>query len=324
MGLDPKGHRKSLEGRGRRHAHNRAKPTRAPPPPSVRPARHGSTSSGRVSSSFSEGSSFLVRCSCIRSATSARVRSLYLGRRFTIYQMANIVGTNANVAPTVTPTVTSTVVGSSASTHIPHGEKTEKFNGVDFKRWQQKMLFYLTTLNLARFLTEDPPSVQQGENNRASVIALDTWKHSDFLCKNYVLNGLNDSLYGVYSIMKSAKELWDSLEKKYKTEDAGTKKFLVGKFLDYKMIDSKYVISQVQDLQVLLHDLHAERLTVSESFQVTAVIEKLPPLWRDFKNYLKHKRKEMNLEELIVRLRIEEDTKKFERRNGGPSMGKHS
>ena len=29
-----------------------------------------------------------------------------------------------------------------------HHEKPEKFNGDDFKRWQQKMLFYLTTLNL--------------------------------------------------------------------------------------------------------------------------------------------------------------------------------
>ena len=32
--------------------------------------------------------------------------------------------------------------------HVNHGEKPEKFNGVDFMRWQQKMLFYLTTLNL--------------------------------------------------------------------------------------------------------------------------------------------------------------------------------
>ena len=35
---------------------------------------------------------------------------------------------------------------------VSHGEKPEKFNGTNFKRWQQKMLFYLTTLNLARFL----------------------------------------------------------------------------------------------------------------------------------------------------------------------------
>ena len=28
-----------------------------------------------------------------------------------------------------------------------------------------------------------------------------------------------------------------SLDKKYKTEDAGTKKYVVGQFLDYKMMD---------------------------------------------------------------------------------------
>ncbi|GJR61144.1 pol polyprotein [Tanacetum coccineum] len=48
---------------------------------------------------------------------------------------------------------------------------------------------------------------------------------------------------------QTAKELWESLERKYKTEDAGTKKFVVARFLDYKMVDSKNVISQVQDLQ---------------------------------------------------------------------------
>ena len=31
-----------------------------------------------------------------------------------------------------------------------HVNKPEKFGGTNFKRWQQKMIFYLTTLNLAR------------------------------------------------------------------------------------------------------------------------------------------------------------------------------
>ncbi|PHT33884.1 putative late blight resistance protein -like protein R1B-14 [Capsicum baccatum] len=54
-------------------------------------------------------------------------------------------------------------------------------------------------------------------------------------------------------------------------------------------------------------------LIVNEAFQVAATIEKLPPLWKDFKNYLKHKQKEMIVEDLIVRLRIEEDNKAAER-----------
>ncbi|XXG68848.1 hypothetical protein AAC387_Pa06g1848 [Persea americana] len=82
------------------------------------------------------------------------------------------------------------------------------------------------------------------------------------------------------------------------------------------MINSKAVINQVQELQVILHEIHAEGISLSESFQVAAIIEKLPPLWKDFKNYLKHKRKEMKLEDLIVRLRIEEDNRASEKKAG--------
>ena len=118
-----------------------------------------------------------------------------------------------------------------------HGEKPERFKGTDFKRWQQKMLFYLTTLNLARFLNEDGPKLDVGETDKEKLAAVDAWNHSDFLCRNYVLNGLENTLYNVYSPLKTAKELWDSLDKKYKTEDAVLKKFIVGKFLDFKMVD---------------------------------------------------------------------------------------
>ncbi|KAK3043320.1 hypothetical protein RJ639_002563 [Escallonia herrerae] len=116
--------------------------------------------------------------------------------------------------------------------------------------------------------------------------------------------------------MVNAKALWESLERKYKTEDAGSKKFVVSKFLDFKMVDSKTVISQVQEFQLILHDIHAEGMVLGESFQVTALIEKLPPTWKDFKNYLKHKRKEMKLEDLIVRLRIEEDNHQSKKKAG--------
>ncbi|XP_071719215.1 uncharacterized protein [Rutidosis leptorrhynchoides] len=190
---------------------------------------------------------------------------------------------------------------------VSHAEKPEKFTGVDFKRWQQKMLFYLTTLNLARVLTETAPQLVAGDVQIVS--AVEAWKHLDYLCRNYVLNSLENSLYNVYCTIETAKELWESLERKYKTEDAGTKKWVVAKFLDFKMIDSKTIMSQIQELQVIIHDIHAEKMVISQGFQVAAIIEKLPPSWVDFKNYLKHKRKEMTVEDLVVRLRIEEDNK---------------
>ncbi|GJV23603.1 retrovirus-related pol polyprotein from transposon TNT 1-94 [Tanacetum coccineum] len=159
------------------------------------------------------------------------------------------------------------------------------------------MFFFLTTLNLARFLNETAPQVEppaEGQPSNAQAVQATT----------------------------TAKELWESLKRKYKTKDDGTKKFVVARFLDYKMVDSKNVITQVQDLQVLLHDIHAEGMTVSEAFQVAAIIEKLPPSWVDFKNYLKHKRKEMSVEDLIVRLRIEEDNKLAQKNTYAPDSAK--
>ena len=49
---------------------------------------------------------------------------------------------------------------------VSHGEKSKNFNGTEFKRWQQKMLFYLTTFNLARFLQEDAPALKENETDR--------------------------------------------------------------------------------------------------------------------------------------------------------------
>ncbi|CAM8966409.1 unnamed protein product [Rhodiola kirilowii] len=101
------------------------------------------------------------------------------------------------------------------------------------------------------------------------------------------------------------------------------------------MVDSKTVTSQVQDLQDIMHEMNSEGMKVNEPFQVAAVIEKLPSGWKDFKNYLKHKRKEMSMEDLVIRLKNEE--KRFsdkrmrlpsERANimehGGSSKGKKS
>ncbi|KAL0331731.1 UNVERIFIED_CONTAM: hypothetical protein Sangu_1718600 [Sesamum angustifolium] len=87
------------------------------------------------------------------------------------------------------------------------GERTEKFFGNDFKRWHQKVLFYLTTLNLARFLSEEVPIVSEGETDPQKRAAMDAWGHEDFRCRNYILNGLSDTLYNVYNLATTARAL---------------------------------------------------------------------------------------------------------------------
>ncbi|XP_028089438.1 uncharacterized protein LOC114289825 [Camellia sinensis] len=65
---------------------------------------------------------------------------------------------------------------------VNHSEKLEKFSRIDFKIWQQKILLYLTTLNLARFLREDVPILKEDETDRQVVVTVDAWKHADFVC----------------------------------------------------------------------------------------------------------------------------------------------
>ncbi|GKE15073.1 pol polyprotein, partial [Tanacetum coccineum] len=139
-----------------------------------------------------------------------------------------VIDTNVTAPMTALVKVTGATV---TNTVANHAEKPEKFNRQNFKRWQQKTFLYLTTLNLMRFLNETAPQVEpptEGQPSNAQAVQATT----------------------------TAKGLRESLERKYKTEDAGTNKFVV-----------------------LLHDIHAEGMTVSEAFQVAPIIEKLPPSW---------------------------------------------
>ncbi|CAM8907860.1 unnamed protein product [Rhodiola kirilowii] len=100
------------------------------------------------------------------------------------------------------------------------------------------------------------------------------------------------------------------------------------------MVDSKTVTSQVQDLQLIIQEMNTEGMKTNESFQVAVVIEKLPPGWKDIKNYLKHKRKEMSMEDLVICHKNEEDNRLSDKRirlpseraniveHGGSSKGK--
>ena len=53
------------------------------------------------------------------------------------------------------------------------------------------------------------------------------------------------SLYNVYSDKKIVKGFMGITRPKYKIDDAEAKKFIVGRFLDYKILDSKVVVGHV-------------------------------------------------------------------------------
>ena len=101
------------------------------------------------------------------------------------------------------------------------------FHGINFKRWRQKTLFYLTLLNVAYVLTEKKPKKKKSEQ-------LTEEELSQLYCRNYLLNCLSDDLFDYYDqAYKSAKKIWKAFNQKYDTKEAGSEKYACSRFFRF-------------------------------------------------------------------------------------------
>lgn len=55
------------------------------------------------------------------------------------------------------------------------------------------------------------------------------------------------------------------------------------------MVDSKTMLSQVEDMQLIFDTIRDKGMVVTEAFQVVSIIHLFLSSWKDFKKYLKHK-----------------------------------
>ena len=193
-------------------------------------------------------------------------------------------------------------------------DKLEKFEGQDFRRWQRKMHFLLTTLKVVYVLSTPSPEWNENETLETTRKRM-KWENDDYICRGHILNGMSDSLFDVYSNAESAKGLWESLESKYMAEDASSKKFLVSNFMNYKMVDTRPVMEQYHEMLRILGQYTQHDLKMDETISVAVIIDKLPPSWKEFKHALKHKKEELNLVQLGSHLRIEEGLRNQEHDN---------
>ena len=199
--------------------------------------------------------------------------------------------------------------------------KLDKFDGGNFRRWQKKMHFMLTTLNVVYVLTAPYPEEKEDETLEETRVMM-KFENDDYICKGHILNALSDALFDVCSNTETAKEMWDSLEGRYLTEDATSKKFLVSQFMSYKMVDNKSVIDQLHEMQHILNQFKIKNMNMDESIVVSSVIDKLPPSWKDYKKTLKHQTEELTLEQLAVHFTVEEQTRRQEKEELGAGASK--
>lgn len=110
---------------------------------------------------------------------------------------------------------------------------------------------------------------------------------------------MTNVLFDLFISNKSAKAIWETLEKKYGTDDAGKKKYATGKWLQFKMVDDKPIMNQVHEYENLVADILTEGMKMCDVLQANVLIEKLPDTWSNYRNHLKHKKRDMSLEEQL-------------------------
>ncbi|GJS86926.1 zinc finger, CCHC-type containing protein [Tanacetum coccineum] len=159
--------------------------------------------------------------------------------------------------------------------------------------WEKKMHFLLSIMSVVYVLITPIPEDGGDDATVEKIRKRAKWDKDDYVCRGLILNGMSDSLFDIYQNVKSSKELWDSLEAKYMAEDASSKKFI------------------------------QHKINMDEAIQVSCIIDKLPPSWKDFKHTLKHKKEELTLVELDSHLHIEESLKVLDndKRKGSNVVG---
>ncbi|GJT82253.1 zinc finger, CCHC-type containing protein [Tanacetum coccineum] len=117
--------------------------------------------------------------------------------------------------------------------------KLEKFEGVDFRRWQKNMHFMLSSMSVVYVLTTLMPK-DGGENPTVEQVRKRAkWDNDDY----------------------------DTLEAKYMAKDASSKKFFVSNFTNYKMTDSRPVLEQYNEILGILGRFTQNKMNMDESIQ---------------------------------------------------------
>ncbi|GJT60791.1 hypothetical protein Tco_1004324 [Tanacetum coccineum] len=143
------------------------------------------------------------------------------------------------------------------------------------------MHFLLSSMSVVYMLTTSMPE-DEGDNPAVEQVRKRArWDNDDYVCRGLIRNEV-----------------------------------LVSNFTNYKMTDSRPIMEQYNELLSILGRFTQHKMNIDETIQVSCIIDKLPPSWKDFKHTLKHLKDELTLVELDSYLHIEESIRVYNDNKG--------
>ncbi|KAE8681800.1 Serine/threonine-protein kinase ICK [Hibiscus syriacus] len=169
----------------------------------------------------------------------------------------------------------------------------------NYRMCSQRILIFFEQLDLDYVLLKPPPTMPPTPttdndtdtilNNyalaNASLATYEKHEKDNKMVQGHLLSHMSNKLFDMFLRERSANAIWETLEKKY---------------------DEKSIMDQDHDYENLVADIIAEGMQMCDVLQANVLIEKLPKSWSDYRNSLKHKKREISLEELVGHMKIEE------------------
>ncbi|KAK9732793.1 hypothetical protein RND81_04G022700 [Saponaria officinalis] len=167
---------------------------------------------------------------------------------------------------------------------LPNLTKLEQLDGNNYKRWSQKLMIFFEQLEIDYVLFSDPPAPVK-ETPAATTIentppvvsvvksneeAIKKFEKDNKTVRCQLLSNMTDTLFDLFMVHKSAKLIWVSLEAKYGADDAGKKKYVVGKWLEFQMVDGKPIMEEVHVYENLCADVVNEGMKLDDIFMANA------------------------------------------------------
>ena len=86
--------------------------------------------------------------------------------------------------------------------------------------------------------------VKEGKPEQFTLEEGSAFDEAETLFRGCIISVLAENLVDNYVRLPTGKALWDALEAQYGVSDAGSELYIMEQFLDYRMVEDRFVVEQ--------------------------------------------------------------------------------